>query len=78
MTEEKFIKQARLLPGEPFEEVLFLLVTSDPETEGFSLKLHASPDQPPLAEYWFASFEKIDLQARALFGSRFQGWEEPS
>ena len=78
MSDERLIKQSMLLPGEPYEEVRYLLVTLDSGTEGFSLKLYASLDQPPLAEYWFASFEKIDLQARALFGARFQDWQEPS
>ena len=78
MSEERLIKQARLLPGEPYGEVRCLLVTADPETEGFYLKLHAAPDQPPIAEYWFATWEKIDSQARTLFGARFQDWQEPS
>lgn len=77
MSEERLFKQARLLPGEPYEEVRYLLVTVDPETEGFFLKLHAAMDQAPIAEYWFATWEKIDIQARALFGARFQGWQEP-
>jgi hypothetical protein len=78
MSGERLIKQALLLPGEPFEEVRYLLMTADPEMEGFYFKLHASPDRPAMAEYWFATIEKIDLQARALFGARFQGWQEPS
>ena len=78
MSEERLIQQARLRPGEPYEEVQYLLVTSDPETGGFSLKLHVSPDQPPIAEYWFGTWEKIDSQARTLFGARFQEWQEPS
>lgn len=78
MSEERLIKQARLLPGEPLEEVQHLRVTVDPETEGFYLKLHAALDQPSIAEYWFATWEKVDVQARMLFGARFQGWQEPS
>ena len=78
MSGERLIKLARLQPGEPYEEVRYLLVTADPDTEGFYLKLHASMDQAPIAEYWFATWEKIDMQARALFGARFEEWQEPS
>jgi hypothetical protein len=78
MSEERLIKMARLRPGEPYEEVHHLAVTMDSDTKGFFLKLHAAPDQPPVAEYWFATWEKIDLQARTLFGARFEGWQEPT
>ena len=78
MSGERLIKLARLRPGEPYEEVRYLLVTADTETEGFYLRLHTAMDQPPIAEYWFGTWEKIDSQARALFGARFQDWQEPS
>jgi len=78
MSEERLFKQAVLLPGEPYAEVRYLLVTVDCETEGFYLKLHASKDKPAIAEYWFANWEKIDSQAQILFGARFQDWQEPS
>ena len=78
MSEERLFKQAVLLPGEPYEEVRYLLVTADPETEGFYLKLHAAMDQPAIAEYWFANWDKIDSQARILFDARFQDWQDPS
>jgi hypothetical protein len=77
MSEERLFKQAVLLPGEPYEEVRYLLVTADLETEGFYLKLHVAMDQPSIAEYWFATWEKVDSQARMLFGTRFEGWQEP-
>ena len=78
MSEERLIHQARLLPGEPYEEVQHLTVTSDEGTDGFFLRLHGALDQPPIVEYWFATWEKIDSQARMLFGARFQEWQEPS
>jgi len=78
MSEERLLKQAVLLPGEPYQEVRYLNVTADQETEGFYLKLHSEMDRPAIAEYWFATWEKIDSQARALFGERFEGWQEPS
>jgi hypothetical protein len=78
MSKERLIKQARLLPGEPYEEVHHLAVTSDDDTDGFFLRLHGALDQPPIVEYWFATWEKIDSQARTLFGARFLEWQEPS
>jgi len=78
MSGERLIKLARLRPGEPFGEVQYLQVTMDPETEGLFLRLHTALDQPAVAEYWFATWEKIDMQARTLFGARFEEWQEPS
>jgi hypothetical protein len=48
----------------------------DPEVDAYRLRLMASPDDPPVAEYWFTSFERAERQAVAVFGARFAGWDE--
>ncbi len=75
--QERVLKITRLRPGEPFEEVQHLAITVDPSIEGFFLRLHTSLEEPSVAEYWFETTELIDRQAKTLFGSRFEGWEDP-
>jgi hypothetical protein len=48
----------------------------DPEVDASCLQLLASPDEPPLAEYWFGSVEQTERQAVVLFGVWFTGWTE--
>lgn len=55
-------------------EVSALVLIYDPEVSAYSLQLVSSPGEPPLAEYWFGSFEQAERQAVTLFGVRFSGW----
>jgi hypothetical protein len=48
----------------------------DPEVDAYCLRLMSSPDEPPVAEYWFGSFEQAERQAVVVFGARFTGWSE--
>jgi hypothetical protein len=64
------------LPGEPLPEVSELAILYDAEVDAYCLQLLASPDEPPLAEYWFGSVEQAERQAVVLFGARFTGWSE--
>ena len=74
--ENRLLKTARLLPGEPLAEVSHLVIVYDSEVDAYCLQLLASPDEPPLAEYWFGSVEQAERQAGVLFGVRFTGWSE--
>ena len=74
--ENRLLKTARLLPGEPLAEVSGLAMLHDPEVDAYCLQLLSSPDDAPLAEYWFGSFEQAERQAVVVFGERFTGWSE--
>ncbi len=74
--EDRLVKTARLSPGEPLAEVSQLAMIYDPEVDAYCLRLIASPDDPPVAEYWLTSFERAERQAIAVFGARFAGWDE--
>lgn len=74
--EIRLLKTARLAPGEPLAEVSELAVLYDPEVDAYCLQLLSSPDDPPLAEYWFGSREQTERQAVVVFGVRFTGWSE--
>jgi hypothetical protein len=74
--ENRLVRTARLLPGEPLAEVSALSLIYDPEVDAYSLQLLSSPDEPSLAEYWFGSFEQAERQAVTVFGARFAGWTE--
>jgi hypothetical protein len=74
--EDRLVRTARLSPGEPLAEVSHLAMMYDPEVDAYRLRLMASPDDPPVAEYWFTSFERAERQAVAVFGARFAGWDE--
>jgi hypothetical protein len=76
--QEQVLKIARLRPGAPFEEVQHLAITVDPAIEGFFLRLHADLNEPSMAEYWFETLELVERRAKALFGNRFESWEEPT
>lgn len=58
------------------EDVTHLVVTYDEEVDVFSLRLmgSASLEEPPLAEYWFTTLERVEQQAQTLFGGRLTGW----
>ncbi len=70
------LKTARLAPGESLPEVSHLAMLYDPEVDAYCLQLLSSPDEPPLAEYWFGSVEQAERQAVVVFGVRFAGWIE--
>ena len=53
-----------------------LAIIYDPEVDAYRLRLMVSPDDPPVAEYWFTSFERAERQAVVVFGARFAGWDE--
>lgn len=74
--ENRLVKTARLLPGEPLAEVSQLAMIYDSEVDAYCLRLMSSPDEPPVAEYWFGSFERAERQAGIVFGVRFAGWTE--
>jgi hypothetical protein len=74
--EDRLVRTARLSPGEPLAEVSYLAMTYDPEVDAYCLRLMASPDDPPVAEYWLTSFERAERQAVAVFGARLAGWDE--
>ena len=74
--QDRLVRTARLSPGEPLAEVSQLAMMYDPEVDAYCLRLMASPDEPPAAEYWFASFERAERQANTVFGARFAGWDE--
>lgn len=74
--EDRLLRTARLLPGEPLGEVSQLAVIYDSEVDAYCLRLMASADDPPVAEYWFASLERTEGQASTVFGARFAGWDE--
>lgn len=74
--ENRLLKTARLAPGEPLAEVSQLAMLYDPEVDAYCLQLLSSPDEPPLAEYWFGSVEQAERQAVTVFGVRFTGWIE--
>lgn len=74
--ENRLVRTARLSPGEPLAEVSHLAMMYDPEVDAYCLRLMASPDDPPVAEYWLTSFERAERQAVAVFGARFAGWDE--
>jgi hypothetical protein len=76
IVENHLLKTARLAPGEPLAEVSALALIHDPEVDACCLLLLPSLDEPPLAEYWFGSFEQAERQAVVLFGARFAGWIE--
>jgi hypothetical protein len=72
----RLVKTARLSPGEPLPEVSQLAMLYDPEVDAYCLQLLSSPDEPPLAEYWFGNLEQTERQALVVFGVRFTGWSE--
>jgi hypothetical protein len=74
--ENRLVRTARLSPGEPLAEVSQLAMLYDPEVDAYCLQLLSSPDETPLAEYWFGSFEQAERQAVVVFGVRFAGWSE--
>lgn len=76
--ENRLLKNARLLPGEPLPEVSELVILYDAEVDAYCLQLLASPeeDEPPLAEYWFGSVEQAERQGVTVFGARFTEWSE--
>ncbi len=74
--ENRLLKTARLAPGEPLAEVSRLAMLYDPEVDAYCLQLLSAPDEPPLAEYWFGSFEQAERQAVLVFGVRFTGWSD--
>lgn len=74
--EHRLLRTARLSPGEPLAEVSQLAVIYDSEVDAYCLQLMVSADDPPVAEYWFASVERAEGQASAVFGARFAGWDE--
>lgn len=64
------------MSGAPLAEVSILALLYDAEVDAYCLQLVASPDEPPLAEYWFGSVEQAERQAVMVFGERFAGWSE--
>ena len=74
--ETRLLTTARLAPGEPLAEVSELALLYDPEVDAYCLQLLASPDEPPLAEYWFGNRDQTERQAGVVFGARFTGWSE--
>ena len=74
--EDRLVGTARLSPGEPLAEVSQLAMIYDPEVDAYCLRLMTSPDEPPVAEYWFSSFERAERQAVEVFGTRFAGWDQ--
>ena len=76
IVENRLLRTARLSPGEPLAEVSQLAMIYDPKVDAYCLRLISSPDEPPVAEYWFGSFEQAERQAVVVFGVRFTGWNE--
>lgn len=76
MVENRLLKTARLLPGEPLPEVSRLAILYDAEVGAYCLQLLSSPDEPPLAEYWFGSIEQAERQGVTVFGARFTEWSK--
>lgn len=75
IVEDRFLKTAHLAPGELLAEVSTLALIHDPEVDACCLLLLPSLDEPPLAEYWFGSFEQAERRAVRVFGARFVVWD---
>jgi len=74
--ENRLLKTAHLLPGEPLGEVSQLAMVYDSEVDAYCLQLLSVPDESPVAEYWFGNLEQAERQAVIVFGERFAGWSE--